>query len=386
MAHTKLTPEVQDVLTRSTIGPDLLTLPDEQLPRDLYLSVAKVIGLAGGKWNRSRRGFVFPKDPRDALNGALDSGTMRDRKKERQAFYAPPEIAATVARLADVDGRRVLEPSAGEGALASACETEGAAAVDCVEIEPECLPQLAAPGRVVVVADFLALQPFARYERIVMNPPFAGRTYAKHVEHAKRWLAPGGRLFAIVPDNGHDLPDTEIARRFPAGSFKHAGTDVATRLVWYEAPDEAEAEPEPEPEPPDPADYPPPVTDRDELIAHIRTQLKRRTGRPWSVTGGRGTAWGWIRIDAPPRRRTMHAVKVDPNGGNAPENWRMEDTGEPGGSMTDDDRRTLAEALGLPRPVHHQGESIPAGNDYRTEYFDRAAGRPPRTTGEPYWD
>lgn len=105
----------------------------------------------------------------------------------------------------------------------------------------------------------------------------------------------------------------------------------------------------------------PPVTDRDPAIARIRRGLRERTGRSWSVTGGRGTAWGWITVTAPPARR--------------PDGY----------TMTEEDRRILADALGL-ESVHWQGVSIPAGHDYRQEYVDRAEGRPPSRFGEPYWD
>lgn len=103
-------------------------------------------------------------------------------------------------------------------------------------------------------------------------------------------------------------------------------------------------------------------TDRDVAIARIRAALRRRTGRAWSVTGGRGTSWGWIRISAPPARRVGF------------------------GYMTDTDRTELATALGLDRPAHVQGVSIPAGSDYRVEYVDRAEGRAPSRIGVPYWD
>ena len=102
--------------------------------------------------------------------------------------------------------------------------------------------------------------------------------------------------------------------------------------------------------------------DRNETIAIIRAELRRRTGRSWSVTGGSGTSWGWITVNAPPARR----------GGK----W---------GPMCDADRATLAEALGLPT-VSTQGESIPAGSDYRAEYVARARGEKPTVTGRPYWD
>ena len=102
--------------------------------------------------------------------------------------------------------------------------------------------------------------------------------------------------------------------------------------------------------------------DRDATIARIRAALRRRTGMTWSVTGGRGTAWGWIRISSPPARHVEY------------------------GYMSLADRATLGEALGLHRPVHSQGESIPSSGDYYREYVDRAEGRPPCRTGVPYWD
>lgn len=125
---------------------------------------------------------------------------------------------------------------------------------------------------------------------------------------------------------------------------------------------------------------------RDDTIKRIRAALKRRSGKDWSVTGGRGTAWGWITIDAPPKRRTLHSVKINPNGSDYPENYTSKDTGEPGGSMTDADRKELAELLGLNEQAHHQGVSIPASYDYYQEYIDRAEGRTPSVVGKPYWD
>lgn len=102
--------------------------------------------------------------------------------------------------------------------------------------------------------------------------------------------------------------------------------------------------------------------DRDAVIKRIREGLKRRSlyrkGEKWSVTGGRGTAWGWITITI--RRKNE--------------------------CMTDAERARLAELLGLPEPCHFQGKSIPAGSDYYAEYIDRAEGREPSVKGRPYWD
>lgn len=111
---------------------------------------------------------------------------------------------------------------------------------------------------------------------------------------------------------------------------------------------------------------------RDEAIKRIRTALKARSGKSWSVTGGRGTAWGWIEISAPPKRRTANH-----DGGPCTDGFQ--------GYMVLEDRAELAQLLGI-ETVYAQGVSIPASNDYRREYVDRAQGQTPSVIGEPYWD
>jgi len=101
---------------------------------------------------------------------------------------------------------------------------------------------------------------------------------------------------------------------------------------------------------------------RNDVIARIRAGLRRRSGKAWSVTGGRGTAYGWITISAPPARRV-----------------------QPFGYISDADAAELGRLLAKPK-VHCQGESIPASSDYYAEYIDRAEGRAPSVFGRPYWD
>jgi hypothetical protein len=141
----------------------------------------------------------------------------------------------------------------------------------------------------------------------------------------------------------------------------------------------AETPPEPETKPE--------RLDRDETITRIRAALKKRSGKAWSVTGGRGTGWGWINIQAPPRRRTGAFVKVGEDETGAPIH-ELRDVGEARefGYMTPADCAELAELLGLSKPVHFQGESIPSGGDYYAEYLDRAEGRSPSVHGVQYWD
>lgn len=234
MANATLSPEVTDILSRAVITDNLLVLPPGQLERKLYEQVAKAIKAAGGAWRTKKQGFVFDSDPRAKLGLALSTGVVIDEKKLRQAFYTPAAVAAEIAKLSDVKGHRVLEPSAGGGALVEACLAHGARQVDCIELEPTCSEQLMGPGRVVTIANFLEIGPYHQFDRIVMNPPFTKNQDVKHVTQAKEWLAPGGKLFAVVPDKENPklaAIGAELVKRFPAGAFKESGTAVATRLI-----------------------------------------------------------------------------------------------------------------------------------------------------------
>lgn len=128
-------------------------------------------------------------------------------------------------------------------------------------------------------------------------------------------------------------------------------------------------------------------TNRDAVIRRIKTALERRSGKKWSVTGGRGTAWGWIQIDAPPGRRTWgYRLKPDASPRQLPEDYEEYDTGQPGGHASPADRAELGRLLGLDGPVHFQGQQIAASSDYYREYVQRAEGRKPEKVAQPYWD
>ena len=126
--------------------------------------------------------------------------------------------------------------------------------------------------------------------------------------------------------------------------------------------------------------------DRDEAIKRIRAGLRRRSGKSWSVCGGRGTAWGWIRICAPPARCTWRHRLKEGATDNSPGNWEAYNSGERGGYMSPADCAELGNLLGKDGPAHCQGESVPASSDYRREYVARAEGKTPEVIGHPYWD
>lgn len=133
--------------------------------------------------------------------------------------------------------------------------------------------------------------------------------------------------------------------------------------------------------------------DRDDAIRTIRDALKRRSGKAWSVAGDRGTAWGWITIQAPPKRRVAHIPNPEYHCdhtqpcSNCPPAFFEGPPDERHGAWytSDADRTELAQLLGLEH-VHCQGVSIAADSPYRREYMARALGLEPISYGVQYWD
>ncbi len=238
MADYKLDNDVRTVLERSTITGNLLVLPEGQLDRKLYERVNKALVLAGGKWTKGK-GHVFASDPRAKLGLILETGVAVDGKKLLQAFYTPPELARRVVEKACVTGGSVLEPSAGGGALLMEIGRQRAHHSYFVELDPAAAQALSAKGYEGTCRDFLSIDPAGpMYSNVVMNPPFTKNQDIKHVEHALKFLAPGGRLVAIMSANtarpafqrlvaglNHEIEEID------AGAFKSSGTNVRTILL-----------------------------------------------------------------------------------------------------------------------------------------------------------
>lgn len=153
--------------------------------------------------------------------------------------------AARIFRPDDAPKLRVLEPSAGLGNLAKLAVGEHAI-VDCVEIDPGRSLSLRRAGLYNQVLDvnFLALEPAAFYDRVIMNPPFDRERDIDHVVHAMKFLKPDGLLIAVM-SAGTEFRQTKKSEAFrklidskngkwqdlPAGSFASTGTYVNTMLL-----------------------------------------------------------------------------------------------------------------------------------------------------------
>ena len=108
---TAITADVLEVLETATDGPKLL-LPGT-LDRKVYVAVDKIIGAAGGKWNRKARAHVFPDDAAAVLAALLETGQV-DGSKIKDArgktagdvalgwFPTPPDVVEILLDLAEL--------------------------------------------------------------------------------------------------------------------------------------------------------------------------------------------------------------------------------------------------------------------------------------------
>jgi len=246
-----LSPETLAVLADGIVVDGLAVRITAQLNRKLYLQVNEALEALGGKWNRGGRAHLFESDPQDALDQVVSDGVFHKTKQELDQFFTPAALAKKVVEMADVAGKRVLEPSAGAGALVEAAVAEGAFDVLAVEIDTKHLAKLHELARTRPRVrpqhmDFLEMGSVQTglFQRIVMNPPFSRQRDIWHVLHALAFLAPGGKLVAIM-SAGVKFRQDRLAKAFrakldsykgviaelPQNSFKESGTGVNTVLV-----------------------------------------------------------------------------------------------------------------------------------------------------------
>lgn len=188
----------------------------------------------------------------EAMRRSLAGGVKVVSVKD--LFLTPVALAARVVEEVGLrGGDRLLEPSAGTGRLIDAAvlsDWEWSGEIVAVENNAALASALKMKYDAVrvVEADFLeCTRELGTFDRIVMNPPFSGQDDIRHVLHAAKFLAPGGRLVAIM-SAGVTFRQDRLATDFrqfvesrggvieplPADSFKEAGTSVNTALVTIE--------------------------------------------------------------------------------------------------------------------------------------------------------
>ena len=177
-----------EALQNATVEGNIIKLPPVQLDRDVYLQVKKSLELIGGKWKSGKvQGFVFEQDPTELLARIADGGEC-NLKKEFQFFATPDKIADHLVALADIrPSDKVVEPSAGRGAIVNAIHRT---LLNVTFLEK--IPNFRLIGR------NLLTECNDNYNVIVANPPFSKNQDIEHIMKMESLLCPGGRLVSIA--------------------------------------------------------------------------------------------------------------------------------------------------------------------------------------------
>lgn len=246
--------QVLDILGECRIEGNVLYLPSQHLDRKTYIAVNKVLENIGGKWNRKAKGHVFTDgDPAELLDNVILVGETVDLKKQYQFFPTPRPIADHMCELAEINEHsRVLEPSAGKGAIVDAILAAGAQSVYAVELNTKMAEELWRYNDnldTIVVAeqgDFLTmgLAEKISVNRVVMNPPFTRQQDIDHIYEAFNVLENGGILVSVVSEspfyrtNKKSLEfmsflesNSAVLSSLPEGAFRESGTMVRARMV-----------------------------------------------------------------------------------------------------------------------------------------------------------
>lgn len=242
----KVDNDVLTVLARATTEGDALTLVG-QLDRKLYERTNKVLEAGGGKWNKKAKAHLFEGGAAEAMEQIIQTGEVtlvRTIQQDFGYFPTPAPVVVRLIELADLKpGMCVLEPSAGQGAIATRL-WDSKVNVNCWELLPKNPAVLRDAGHRVVEGDFLLVSPEAAYDRVVMNPPFAKQADIQHVNHALKFVRSGGRLVSVMSssitfrDNKLTTDFRNLVRErggsieaLEDGAFKSSGTMVRTVIV-----------------------------------------------------------------------------------------------------------------------------------------------------------
>jgi type I restriction-modification system DNA methylase subunit len=245
----KIAPEIVELLESCEIDINTVYLPQVQLDRKTYLTVNKCLESIGGKWNRKAKGHVFEDNPAKLLDNLIVTGETTDAKKEFQFFETPPGLAKELVEMTNIKkGDRVLEPSAGAGAILDCFVNRPLSAntdfiLHVVELYDKNVNTLIKKSYRPIQMDFLELTD-REYDKIIMNPPFTRQQDIDHILHAFSLLANHGILVSIVSESPFfrtnkksvgfreflDNVNAEVIKN-DDGAFKKAGTMISTRTI-----------------------------------------------------------------------------------------------------------------------------------------------------------
>ena len=148
-------------------------------------------------------------------------------------FPTPPAVLRYLLNQARLqDGLRILEPSAGKGAIVKKIHELWNCSIDCIEQHADFREILHLNGFNVIGDDFMQVTPQPIYDRVIANPPFDRQM--THIPQMYQWLRPGGRLVTVA--NACFLEPNKAPFKDPKYAGERSRAGLYHRLFqWLEA-------------------------------------------------------------------------------------------------------------------------------------------------------
>jgi predicted RNA methylase len=240
--------ELQTDLSKCTLNNNVLILPKEPLAN--YANLRKTLLNAGAAYKKNT--FVFPNDAKPYIE-RLMGGESVNIKKEFQFFATPAKIAEEMAAFImtgfDPVTMKILEPSAGQGALVNACLAHDfknemiVHGFELMDVNRNVLSKI--ENFVLLGNDFLTeATPDQQFERVIANPPFSKNQDIDHIRKMYEVCKSGGRIVTIASNSwrtGSQKKQIEFrewldslnatVEDIEAGEFKESGTNIATCMI-----------------------------------------------------------------------------------------------------------------------------------------------------------
>jgi len=225
-------------------------LPKDHLAN--YATIKAALTKAGGKYS-AKGYFEFQAglNPIEIMTDLI-GGKKINHQQSTQFFATPEQVGLDlIATLGDLSDKDILEPSAGDGALADLARDAGAN-VTVVENWTPNVIKLQDKGYDVIDRSFLELTPddLDEFDIIIANPPFSKNQDIDHVNHMLTFLKPGGTLAAIVSTGalegsqakqrafqGFLEENNASVSKVEANAFKTSGTSVETMQIIFKKPE-----------------------------------------------------------------------------------------------------------------------------------------------------
>ncbi|RYG27178.1 class I SAM-dependent methyltransferase, partial [bacterium] len=256
--------ETIEILLKCVVEGHTVKLPNIELDADKeYRPVKKALERIGGKWNSRAQGFVFEEDPTELL-ASIQRGEPVNIKKDFQFFATPVSLANYLVSIAydkclvNIENPKILEPSAGDGALVKAIVKHMPdQRVDCFELmELNRIKLQKVAGTDVLGGDFLEAVAqdtmkmiTEQYDLIIANPPFTKNQDIDHIRAMYKCLKPGGVIVTIASPSwtfGQQKKQTDFkewlenigatTEEVAAGQFKESGTNVSAVIITLQKP------------------------------------------------------------------------------------------------------------------------------------------------------